>query len=97
MHPCKLRPHVHLSFGVIDIRNDDALFMSETHEPAGMLVHVLDPHSGDLTTHVQYTDTYAEVEALKGYVEEHREELRGQYKGLFRKTHGREYGDDGKR
>lgn len=81
----------------LDIRDDDALFMSENHEPAGMLVHVLDQHSGDLTTHIQYTDTYAEVETLKGYVDEHREELRDQYKGFYRAVHGRDHGDDGKR
>lgn len=75
----------------LDIRDDDELFMSENNEPAGMLVHFIDQQSGALTTHIQYTDTYAEVESLKTYVDEHRENLKDQHKGFYRKTHGRDF------
>lgn len=75
----------------LDIRDDDELFMSENNEPAGMLVHVLDQGSGALTTHIQYIDTYAEIESLKTYVDEHRENLKEQHKGFYQKTHGREF------
>lgn len=75
----------------LDIRDDDTLFMSETFEPAGMLVHFLDQQNGDLTTHIQYSDTYQNVESLKAYVDDHRQELQDQLKGAFHKLHGREY------
>jgi 3',5'-cyclic AMP phosphodiesterase CpdA len=75
----------------LDIRDDDTLFMSETFEPAGMLVHMLDPATGNLMTHIQFTDTYAEVESLKAYVDEHRENLKDLHRGFYRKTHGRNY------
>jgi 3',5'-cyclic-AMP phosphodiesterase len=75
----------------LDIRDDDALFMSENFEPAGMLVHVLDTATGNLTTHIQYCDTYGEVDTLKSYVVDNREDLKDQYKGFYKKVHGRDY------
>lgn len=75
----------------LDIRDDDAMFMSETFEPAGMLVHCLDEDTGRLMTHVQYCDTYQEVETLKGYVDEHREKLQNQMKSAYQDVHGRDY------